>query len=116
MVTTATDVSVYVNWIVFRLVVSMGERIDRGFSHNTESSTLVVSLRLPAAARVRSQERSCGICGGQSGTVTGFLRVLRFPLPILIIPTAPHPPSSGAGTIGQIVADVPSGLGLTPSQ
>jgi hypothetical protein len=35
-------------------------------------------------------------------------------LPILIPPTAPHSPSSGAGTIGQIVADVPSGLSLTP--
>jgi hypothetical protein len=32
---------------------------------------------------------SCGICGGQSGTGAGFLRVLRFPLPILIPPTAP---------------------------
>jgi hypothetical protein len=42
-----------------------------------------------AAARVRSQVRSCGFCGGQSGTGVGFLRVLRFPLPILIPPTAP---------------------------
>jgi hypothetical protein len=44
-----------------------------------------VSRRLPtAAARVRS----CGICGGQSGTVVGLLRVLRFPLPS-IPPSAP---------------------------
>jgi hypothetical protein len=42
-----------------------------------------------AAARVRSQVRSCGICDGQSGTGAGFLRVLRFPLPIIIPPTAP---------------------------
>jgi hypothetical protein len=74
-----------------------------------------VSIRFPtAAARVRSQVGSCGICGGQSGTGAGFLRVLRFPLPILIPPTTPL--SSGAGTIGQILADVPSGFSLTPPQ
>jgi hypothetical protein len=77
----------------------------------------VVSRRLPtAAARVRCQVRLCGICGEQSGTGTGFLRVLRFPLQILIPPTAPHSSSyiTGVGTIGQTVADVPRGLGLTP--
>jgi hypothetical protein len=41
------------------------------------------------AAWVRAQVRSCGICGGQSGTGARFLPVLRFPLPILIPPTAP---------------------------
>jgi hypothetical protein len=50
-----------------------------------------VSHRLPtAAARVLAQVRSCGICGGQGGTGAGFLRILRFPLPILIPPTALH--------------------------
>jgi hypothetical protein len=74
--------------------------------------------RLPnAAARVRAQVRSCGICGGQSGTGGRYFRVLRFPLPILIPPTAPHSSSSssGAGTIGQLVADVPRGLNLNPT-
>jgi hypothetical protein len=31
-------------------------------------------------------------CGGQSGTVAGFLRVLRFPLPIFIPPISPPSP------------------------
>jgi hypothetical protein len=35
-----------------------------------------------AAARVRVRT-ACGVCGRQSGTGAGFLRVLRFPLPII---------------------------------
>jgi hypothetical protein len=77
----------------------------------------VSSRFLTAAARFRAQFRSCGICGGQSGTGAGFLRVLRFPLPILIPPTAPHSSSIiGAGTTGQLATDVPNGLSLTPPQ
>jgi hypothetical protein len=45
----------------------------------------VVSHRLHMAAA-----RSCGICGWQSGTGAGFLRVLRFNLPILIPPNIPY--------------------------
>jgi hypothetical protein len=36
------------------------------------------------------EPRLCGICGGQSGTGAGFLRVLRFLLSIVIPPTASH--------------------------
>jgi hypothetical protein len=57
--------------------------------------------------RLRALVRSCGICGGQSCTGAGYLRVLRFPLPIL------HHPS-GAGTEGRRLADVPSGLSPQP--
>jgi hypothetical protein len=57
---------------------------------------------LTAEARVTT----CGICGRQSGTGAGFLRVLRFPLPI-IPPTASHSLSIiRAGTIGQRVSSV----------
>jgi hypothetical protein len=35
-----------------------------------------------AAARVRIRA-ACGVCGEQSGTEAGFLRVLQFPLPII---------------------------------
>jgi hypothetical protein len=54
-----------------------------------------VSRRLPtAAAQVRAQVRSCGICGGQSGIGAGLLRLLRFPLPIFNPPIDPQSPPS----------------------
>jgi hypothetical protein len=54
-----------------------------------------VSRWLPiAAGRVRARVWSCGICDGRSGAGAGFLRVLRFPLPIFIPPIAPQSPSS----------------------
>jgi hypothetical protein len=53
-----------------------------------------VSRWLPtAAARVQNRVWSCGICGEQSGAGAGFLRVLRFPLPIFIPPVSPQSPS-----------------------
>jgi hypothetical protein len=65
-----------------------------------------VSRRLPiAAVRVRSQIKSCGICGRKIGIGEGSFRVFLFPYS-----------SSGAGTIGQLMADIPSGLSLTPHQ
>jgi hypothetical protein len=71
-----------------------------------------VSRWLPTAtARVQSRFWSSGICGGQSGAGAGFLRVFRFPLSF-IPPNSPSSQSPGAGTIGQLVADVPSGPSL----
>jgi hypothetical protein len=65
-----------------------------------------------AAARVRVRP-ACGVCGGQSGTGAGFLRVLQLPLPI-IPPISLSSQSPGAGTIGLLVAAVPSGPNWTP--
>jgi hypothetical protein len=76
-----------------------------------------VSRWLPtAAARVRARVWSCGICGGQSGARAGFLRVLRFTLPIFVPPIAPKSPSSiNRGLYNRPeVAAVPSGLSPIP--
>jgi hypothetical protein len=69
-----------------------------------------------AAVRVRARVTSCGICGGQSGTEAGFVRVLRFSLPIFIPPISPQSLSSvvWGWYNSQILAPVPSELSLTP--
>jgi hypothetical protein len=76
-----------------------------------------VSRWLPtAAARVRAPVWLSGICDGQSGAGAGFLRVLRFPLPIIIPPIAPQSPSSiiwGLYNRPEVAA-VPSGLSPAP--
>jgi hypothetical protein len=77
----------------------------------------VVSCRLPTAtARVRPRVRSCGICGGQSGTGAGFLRVLWILLPIRIPPIAPQSSSSiiWGWYHRPVVAAVENGLSVTP--
>jgi hypothetical protein len=71
-----------------------------------------VSRWLPTAtARVRVRA-GCGVCRGQIGTGAGFLRVLRFPLPI--IPPISPSLSPEVGTIGLLVAVVPSRPNWTP--
>jgi hypothetical protein len=61
-----------------------------------------VSRWLPTAAdRVRDRVWSTGNCDWQSGDEAGFIRVLRFPLPIFIPPNSSFSQSPGAGTIGQ---------------
>jgi hypothetical protein len=50
-----------------------------------------------AATRVRARVWSSGISGGQSGAGAGFLRLLRFPLPVFIPPNYPSSQSPGAG-------------------
>jgi hypothetical protein len=84
----------YTNWFtgflktVFRRGIynafDLNGRVDRAIAQ------AVSRWLLTASAKVRAQVTSCGICDGQSGNGAGFLRVLRFPLPILITPTAPR--------------------------
>jgi hypothetical protein len=38
---------------------------------------------LPTAAAWVRVRAVCGVCGGESGTGASFLRVLRFPLPVI---------------------------------
>jgi hypothetical protein len=96
--------------IVFQCPVSLADNLMYNFERSfTEyclnhhlsmlgrAITQVVSRRLPTAeVRARAQIKSCGICGGQSGSGAGFLRVLRFPLPVFIPPTAPYSSSSSS--------------------
>jgi hypothetical protein len=65
---------------------------------------------------VETRVWTCGICGGQSGAVAGFLRVYRIPLSIFIPPIALQSLSSIIwGWYNRpLVAAVPSGLSLTP--
>jgi hypothetical protein len=100
----------------WRTLVRM--RLSYQQSISGRATAQAASRRLPkAAARNRARDTSRGICGGQSGTGVGFLRALRFPCQfsfhrLLHI----HHLSSGDGTVGQLVAAVPSGLSLTPPQ
>jgi hypothetical protein len=65
-----------------------------------------VCSRLPIeAARVRAQVHSCWTCGEQNGTGADFLRVLQFPLPILIPPTAPRSSTIIRGCYNSPVSD-----------
>jgi hypothetical protein len=74
------------------------------------------SRRVPTArAQVESHIRSCAIYGRQNGTGTVFLRELRFPLTMLIPPTASHSSSVILGRYARaLFADIQSRLRLTP--
>jgi hypothetical protein len=74
-----------------------------------------VSRWLPTLeAWVQSQVMSYGIYGGQNGTAASFGFPSQFPFHQLL--HTRHHLSSGTGTVGQVVADVPSGLSLTQPQ
>jgi hypothetical protein len=66
------------------------------------------------AAAVGSQQLTAWATARPLGTGAGYLRVLRFSLPIIIPPVFPSLYSPGAGTTGLWVASVPSGPNWTP--
>jgi hypothetical protein len=51
---------------------------------------MTVPQFLPRRPGFRSCPTSYGMCGEHSGSGAGILREVRFPLPVLITPTAPH--------------------------
>jgi hypothetical protein len=66
----------------------------RSFHLRTETcpvSKVMCSFQIMKVHKLSNQPGSghVGFRGGQSGAGAGFLRVLRFPLPIFIPPTAP---------------------------
>jgi hypothetical protein len=79
--------------------------------------TQAVSLRLPTAA-ARARATYCGICAERSGIGQVFSEYFDFPCQSLFHQMLHNHRHllSGAGTIGQIVAAVPSGLNLTPTR
>jgi hypothetical protein len=86
---------------------------------NCRAIAQAVSRRLAtAAARVKTQIRLCGICCGQNGTGTVFFEYFSFPCQFSfhrLLHIHHHLPF-GTSTIGQLMADVPSGLSFTPHQ
>jgi hypothetical protein len=80
-----------------------------------------VGRQLPkAAGRVRAQARSCHVRSVVDKVALGqvFSEFFGFPCQLSFhrLLHIHHHLSSGDGTIGQLVADVPSGLSLTPPQ
>jgi hypothetical protein len=65
-----------------RVQLNVGEIPDLTANLGRAVAQAVSSWLPTAAAQVRVRA-ACGVCGGQSGIGAGFLRVLRFPLPII---------------------------------
>jgi hypothetical protein len=61
-----------------RLIVGLGRAVAQAVSRWLPTATARVHVRA-----------ACGVCGGQTGIGAGFLRVLRFHLPIIIPPISP---------------------------
>jgi hypothetical protein len=64
--------------LILVLTVSSGRAVAQAVSRWLPTMMTRVRIRAP-----------CEVCDGQSGTGAGFLRVLWFPLPIIIPPISP---------------------------
>jgi hypothetical protein len=82
--------------------LDLSPRLSR--THGRATSQ-VVSCRLPAFDPWSSH---VGFSVDKLALGAGFLRILLFPLPIIIPQNSPFNLSSGPATIGQLAADVPS--------
>jgi hypothetical protein len=78
---------------------------------------LVAGFKLPLLG-LEIVWSTCGICGGQSGCVAGFLGVLQFPLPLIPSTTCfTALPSTTQGPYNRTINDLSnSRLGFTPAQ
>jgi hypothetical protein len=67
------------------LARGLGFRVGLDFVRGLRGRAVAqaVSRWLPTAAARVLVRAAYGVCGGQSGTGAGFLRVLRFPVPII---------------------------------
>jgi hypothetical protein len=83
-------------------VISKGRTVAQAVSHWLPT----------AASRIRARVWQVGFVVEKMALGQVFLRVLRFPLPIFILPNSPSSQSLEAGTIDHSVADVPSGPSL----
>jgi hypothetical protein len=75
--------------VIYKNVVVVGKTFQEYF-HDTTGKVYGFQPRRPG---FQPRAYSCGICCGQSGAGAGFLRVLRFPLPIFTPPISPQSPS-----------------------
>jgi hypothetical protein len=66
-----------------------GQRLELSSTEGRAIAQAVIRWLSTVAARVRSRGWSSGICGRQSGAGTGFLRLVRFPVPTFIPPNSP---------------------------
>jgi hypothetical protein len=60
-----------------------------GYVYNRATARVISRRFQNMTGRVPSQRNSCGTCASENGTLSGFLQVLQFPLPIPLPLTSP---------------------------